>query len=254
MYFEHKLPDIFEGLSDSLNSMAAPIEENNKFIDKVMRLIMVWNDWVIFDGKFLMGLEALLNKRTKSNSDNIFEYDTSTQLGIKLKCLEEDLKSQSIIELEKICKTNGLPLSGSKNKLIERLLNLEEYRFKLEKSNNYSNNGSESQKKQQSSSKKTEKTGSDAKSYAKNSMALVKSMRHIDNKNLGECSGSEIDGFCKNYLSVLKLLQSRAEKFNVADIDGIELDEIDEVLYEIKKKLNAAEENIDGIFFFKKLF
>jgi len=250
MYFEHKLPEIFEGISDCL-SKRNQIEGDMKFIDKVMTLMMVWNDWVIFDSKFLMGLEALLNKKPKKNSDNlnvnsIIDYDTSTQLGIKLKCLEEDLKSQTINDLEKACKTNGLPITGIKNKLIERILILEEYKLKWEKNNDYNND--DSLKKHQAS-KKNEKTITDAKSSFKNSLSLIKSFRSIDNRNLTESSFTEIDNFCKIYLAVFKLLQSRAEKFNIAEIDGMEFDEIDECIYDIKKKLTSFEDNIDGIYY-----
>ena len=256
MYFEYKLPEIFENINETI--LKNKEDEQLNFIEKVLKLLIVWNDWVIFDTKFLFGLEALLNRPNKkkeeneetTNSNTIFEYDTSTQTGIKLKCLEEDLKSQSINYLEKSCKINGLPLIGSKNKLIERLLILEEYKLKVEKSNSdaqtkdaiYNSNKKQTPKKNEI----LEKTVYDSKSTTKNGIALLKSFRNINNRNLNDSSLSEIDGYCKTYLDVLRLLQSRAEKFNISDIDGMEFDELDEYIFDIKKKLLNFEENIDG--------
>ena len=62
MYFDYKLPEIFE----SLNSIYTnhPIEsEKNNFKEKVKRILNIWNDWSIYDWKFLMGLEAIFFKR-----------------------------------------------------------------------------------------------------------------------------------------------------------------------------------------------
>lgn len=248
MYFEQKLPEIFESINESLSNSADQKEEEDKFIEKVSKLLLVWNEWVIFDHKFLLGLEALLRKRLKNseNSDKkLLEFDTSTQTGIKLKCLEEDLKSQTFQELERVCRANGLPVSGSKPKLIERLLTLEEFRIKGEKSNELTGEADALRKQ---AARKNEKAGPEAgKPLAKNTLSLIKSFKSIDNRCLTESSSTEIDGFCKVYLAVLKLLQSRNERFDTSDLDGLEFDEIDEYIHDLKKKISIFEgDNIDG--------
>ncbi len=238
MYFEYKLPEIFENLTENL---AENNEEQENFIEKVMKLLIVWNDWVIFETKFLTGLEVLLYKKSSKFSN----FETSTQLGIKMKCLEEDLKGQTMNSLEKACKINGLPMDGPKNKLIERLMILEEYKFNEK---NMKKEPEKQENKKKESLKKIDGFEKNEKNE-KNSLSLMKTFRNIYNKKLNEKSLEEIDSYCKTYLEVLRLMQSRAEKFNISDVEGLEFDELDEYVFDIKRKIGNLEENIDGFFF-----
>lgn len=250
MYFEYTLPEIFENLNHSFLKNAQN-EENQAFFDKVMQLLKVWNEWVIFDNKFLFGLEALFNRKAVNGE----YYDSSSPLGIKLKFLEEELKLQSRISLEKACKVNGLPIIGPNNKLIERLLVLEDYKFKTEKQDENKNSQGSSDSRAIQASGKTSNLifndkSRDNKSTTKIAINLLKNFRSIRHKNMNDCSISELDSYYKVYIDVLRLLQSRAEKFNISEADGMEFDEVDEYIFNIKKKLNILDDNLDGIFFF----
>ena len=70
-----------------------------------------------------------------SSGDSLFEHDTSTQRGIKLKFLEDDLAQQTQTNVEKACKENGLLSTGSKSDMIRRLLILEDFKIKTENLN-----------------------------------------------------------------------------------------------------------------------
>lgn len=242
MYFEYTLPEIFESINYCLLKSTDAIE-NKLFLEKVMELLKVWNEWVIFDNKFLFGLEALLNRKALNEEF----YDSSSPLGMKLKFLEEELKSQSRISLEKACKVNGLPISGAHTKLIERLLVLEDYKFKTEKleetKNNISENKIQSYSKNNNDNREKER---ESKSSTKNAIAILKNFRNIRHKNMNYCSIHELDSYYKVYLEVLRLLQTRAESFDVSDLDGMEFDDVDEYIFNIKKKIMDLEENIDG--------
>lgn len=241
MYFEYTLPEIFESINYCLLKNANSID-NQLFLEKVMELLKVWNEWVIFDNKFLFGLEALLNRKALNEEF----YDSASPLGMKLKFLEEELKSQSRISLEKACKVNGLPISGTHTKLIERLLVLEDYKFKTEKmqeTKNTSENKAQNYSMNNNSNREKER---ESKSSTKNAIAILKNFRNIRHKNMNYCSVHELESYYKVYLEVLRLLQTRAENFDVSDLDGMEFDDVDEYIFNIKKKIMDMEENIDG--------
>lgn len=246
MYFEYKLPEIMESINQSFSNKS--IEEQNNFIPKIMKLLMVWNDWVIFDTKYLFGLESLLNRRnTPKKLEKSSEYNNSTPLGIKLKCIEEDLKMQTINTLEKNCKLNGLPNNGSKEQLIERLITLEEYKLKMENTKNELKNDIFPNKTTPNNETyEKNNNNQDVKIQTKNCLGLLKTFRNINIAKLNDRSTGEISNCYKIFIDVLKLLQSRSEKFNVTDFDGMEFDEIDEYLFDTKKKVLSFEENIDG--------
>jgi hypothetical protein len=79
---------------------------------------------------------------------------------------------------------------------------------------------------------------------------LVKTIKELENKSLKDLTAAEIEKYSKNCLDCLKLLQSRYEKFSINDNEGMELDEIDEILFDIKEKIQKFEEN-QSFFHFK---
>ena len=74
MYFEYKLPDIFENLN-LIYKKSTNDEEKVQFKEKVLRILKIWNDWAVYDLKYLFGLEASL-VRDKNLFCNIFKNFT----------------------------------------------------------------------------------------------------------------------------------------------------------------------------------
>ena len=93
MYFENKLPEIFTNLNEQTIKFS---EKKDEFLEKITKLLNIWNDWLIYDPKYLLGLEAALKKKNiyferndNSKSESIFNFNTTSQIGIRLKILIE---------------------------------------------------------------------------------------------------------------------------------------------------------------------
>jgi len=61
-FFEAKLPEIFEQLSKTKNSLKDAASADMAR-DKVMKVLKIWNDWAIYDLKYLLGVEASFAKK-----------------------------------------------------------------------------------------------------------------------------------------------------------------------------------------------
>ena len=64
MYLEKKLPEIFEQLNEYLieNNIIERNEKKEGFLEKIDKLVNIWNEWLIYDSKYLLGLSAMLHK------------------------------------------------------------------------------------------------------------------------------------------------------------------------------------------------
>jgi hypothetical protein len=231
MYFEYKLPEIFESINKALlHNNSFDKWEKNEFKDNVMRVLRIWNDWGLYDSKYIFGLEALLNRKEKhfyssfsvaySDKDETQKFivqDTSTQIGIKLRVMEEGLIKETHTMLEKACRANGLPITGTRQNIIERLLILEEYRL-LQDGDNLGDS--------------TTKTLENQKIIA---LALIEKFNK-PSKFLSRESVPELEQSVQDSLELLKILQKRYEKLNESDIDGLPLDEIDMKFYDVPRE------------------
>ncbi len=238
-FFEAKLPDIFEQLNQTKNSVK-DTSAVDMLKDKVMKVIRIWNDWAIYDLKYLLGLEATfakkqnpfgvasLKKGDENEKTNFIKE--SSEIGIKLRFIEDKLNNDSVTDLEKLCRQNGLSTSGSRKDLIERFLVLKEYEMR----NNQDEKAELGIQFETVEKKKIEITVDLIKDY--NKFLSVKQPL-----NLGL---HEIDQLISGGVEVLNFIQSRNEKINGRDIDGEPLDEMDFVLYQLPKDEFAGEHNL----------
>jgi len=233
-FFEAKLPDVFEELNKTKNSIRdSSVLETTK--DKIMKVLRIWNDWNIYDLKYLLGLEATFAKkqnpfgagslRSHEKGDQENEKTNfireSSEVGIKLRFIEDSLNSESTKNLEKLCRQNGLSTTGGRRGMIERILVLREYEMR----NNKDEKAELGIQFETVEKKKVEVTPELIKDY--NKLLSVK-----QSQNLGL---HEIDKMISGGLELLRFIQSRNEKLNEKDIDGEPLDDLDFTLYQLPR-------------------
>lgn len=232
-FFEAKLPDIFEELNKTKNSIRdSSVLETTK--EKIMKVLRIWNDWNIYDLKYLLGLEATFAKkqnpfgagsqrsheRDQDNEKTNFIRETS-EIGIKLRFIEDKLNTDSTKDLEKLCRQNGLSTSGSRRDLIERILVLREYEMR----NNKDEKAELGIQFETVEKKRIEITPDLLKEYNK-----LLSIKQPSNLGL-----HEIDKMISGGLELLRFIQSRNEKIDERDINGELLDELDFTLYQLPR-------------------
>lgn len=102
--------------------------EKNKFRIRVNRVFDVWEDWSLYNEKFLSGLRAVFNRNKLSNYSGIpldQIHDLNTFL-IKeeeenFKIFKEKLMSLPLNTLESMAKNSGVSRSIPRDHLIDRL-------------------------------------------------------------------------------------------------------------------------------------
>jgi len=237
-FFEPKLPEIFEQLSKTKNSLK-DAHSADLARDKIMKVLKIWNDWAIYDLKFLLGLEASFAKKanpfgSSSSSQRGHEDRDKTnfiketsEIGLKLRFVEEKLNKDSSKELEKFCRQNGLLATGGRADLIERILVLREYEMKT--NNDEKNEGGGAQL------ETVEKKKIDI------SVELIKDYnRFLSTKQPQNLGLHEIDKLISGGVELLNFIQARNDKIDEDDYNGQQLDEFDIALYGL-----PAEEDFD---------
>lgn len=221
-FFEPKLPEIFEHLNK------IPDTSSDMVKDKIMKVLKLWNDWAIYDLKYLLGLEATFKRKANlfgSSQGSLREGEKTnfiketSEIGLKLRFIEEKLNEESTKELEKTCRLNGLLIGGGRRDLIERILILRDYELR----NNKDDKTDLGIQFETVEKRKIDITTDLIKDY--NKLLSVKQP-----PNLGL---HEIEKMISGGLELLKFLQTRNEKIDEKDINGEPLDELDFALYDL---------------------
>jgi len=228
-YFEAKLPEMVENLNRTYLETTSAANEAAK--EKILKLLKLWNDWSVYEQRFLAGLQAIFLKKKNHfgidpliinpNGPTSFIRESSP-LGVKLKILEDELNQSSIKDLEKFCRTYGLSTRGTKRDMIERGLIMREYDLKYNKESLME--GISIRSEPQEKKKKTEITVDLIKQY--NSKYLT--MKQPQNLGLHEIEKIISDG-----TELLNFIQKRNEAINEKDPNGVPLDELDFALYDL---------------------
>ena len=102
-------------------------------------MVKIWNDRATYDSKFFSGLEAVFSKKqnhfgsqqatqkSSEGSEKTNFIKENSDIGLKLKLIEERLNDIVPKDLEKMCRSNGLSIAGKRSDLIERILVLRDF-------------------------------------------------------------------------------------------------------------------------------
>ena len=233
-FFEVKLPEIFEQLNKTKNSMK-DASSADMARDKIMKVLKIWNDWAIYDLKYLLGLEATFAKKSnpfgasssQRDKDKTNFIKETSEIGLKLRYIEEQLNKDSTKELEKFCRQNGLLTSGGRIDFIERILVLREYEARNNK-------------------EEKSETGIQLETVEKKkidiSVELIKDFnRFLSTKQPQNLGLHEIEKMISGGVELLNFIQARNDKIDEDDYNGQPLDDFDVALYGL-----PAEEDFDS--------
>ncbi|WVZ77640.1 hypothetical protein U9M48_025486 [Paspalum notatum var. saurae] len=145
--FEASLPDVMESFNDLYRIITGRITAE-ALKERVMKVLQVWADWFLFSDAFLNGLRATflrsgnsgvvpyhslggdapeIEKKGSSDDGNDgFKLNEDGALATGKAAATKELLGLPQAELERRCRHNGLSLSGGKEMMVARLLNLEE--------------------------------------------------------------------------------------------------------------------------------
>ncbi|KAL6629961.1 hypothetical protein ACP70R_029726 [Stipagrostis hirtigluma subsp. patula] len=145
--FEASLPDVMESFNDLYRSITGRITAE-ALKERVMKVLQVWADWFLFSDAYLNGLRATflrsgnsgvvpfhslcgdapdIEKKVSSEDGNDgFKLNEDGALATGKAAATKELLGLPLAELERRCRHNGLSLSGGKEMMVARLLNLEE--------------------------------------------------------------------------------------------------------------------------------
>lgn len=91
-----------------------------------------------------------------------------------------------------------------------------------------------------------ERSKEETQTHLRQSVALVRSLKKLENRSLKDLGRAELERFSRECLEGLKLLQKRSELQDINNFEGVETDEIDEILLDLKQKIKLFEEDFDG--------
>ncbi|KAK8461596.1 hypothetical protein SEVIR_1G062500v4 [Setaria viridis] len=145
--FEASLPDVMESFNDLYRSITGRITAE-ALKERVMKVLQVWADWFLFSDAFLNGLRATFlrsgnsgvvpfhslcgdapeieKKGSSEDGNDGFKLNEDGALATGKAAATKELLGLPLAELERRCRHNGLSLSGGKEMMVARLLNLEE--------------------------------------------------------------------------------------------------------------------------------
>ena len=214
------------------------------FKEKIMKIIKLWTDRLIYDPKFLYGLEATFVKKlnifgssqasTKGSSSSSKDSEKtnfikeSSEIGIQLRFVEEKLNDNTTKELEKICRENGLSTSGERRDLIERILVLRDYELR---------------------SGKEGRSDIQFETVERTQIEITPELIRDYNKFLSVKQSQslglhEINKLISGGLELLTFIQTRNEKIEERDVNGVPLDDFDYALYDLPRDEDLDSTNI----------
>jgi hypothetical protein len=126
--FETRLPELMEGLN---------FKHDSDLRKSTKKLIRLWQDKNVFEHRFITGLEAVLTLKASAYALNLQTTPTArlseplhTILLSGLFTKQSQLASLDPSKIERQCRVNGLPTSGSKDDMVRKLLVLEEFKVR----------------------------------------------------------------------------------------------------------------------------